>query len=253
MNESPARVLIVDDDESVRDLLCSLLERAGYACLTAQDVSHGVEMLQTQQVDVILTDLMMPGSTAVEVVPVLERASGGGVPFIVLTGYPTVETAVESVARNVCAYLLKPVAKEVLLGAVERCLAHRSVRGSLERSLERLESWKSDLRQLFVHVGEVRQGADMAEDAFFAMTLRNIIASLEDLSHLSAVRRGGPRQPCHLFDCPRLDALSGALSQCVNVLEKTKSSFRSKDLGALRVHLEDVLARHGHKKVDNAS
>jgi CheY-like chemotaxis protein len=241
-------VLVVDDDESVRDLLTSILERAGYVCLTAHNVACGVELLQMQQVDVILTDLMMPGSTAVEVVPVLEQASGGGVPFIVLTGHPTVETAVESVARNVCAYLLKPVAKEVLLGAVERCLAHRSVRGSLARSLERLDSWKIDLTQIFGRAGEPRQSADMAEDAFYAMTLRNIIASLEDLSHLSAMRRGGARQPCHLFDCPRLDALSGALNQCVEVLEKTKNSFKSKELGALRVHLEDVLARHGQKK-----
>ena len=109
---------------------------------------------------------------------------------------------------------------------------------------------KSDLVQM-----EVRHATDLADTVVkstrYAMlhddreTLRNIIASLEDLGHLGSRRQGEARRPCHLFDCPRLEALTEALNQTIDVLEKTKGSFKSKELGQLRVKLEEVVAKHG--------
>jgi hypothetical protein len=80
-------------------------------------------------------------------------------------------------------------------------------------------------------------------DTFIALTIKNIFGSLADLQRLVLTPAlAGRGDACHLLECPRPARLLEALQDTISVLERTKSSFRSKELGALRERLEKLVA-----------
>jgi hypothetical protein len=86
-------------------------------------------------------------------------------------------------------------------------------------------------------------------ETFINVTLHSIIQSLAGLRNVTeaVAHLGGEQSVCNLVDCPRLEALSGALKDTIGTLEKTKSAFKSKELGELRRRLEGLL---GSEPVD---
>lgn len=124
--ESPAHaaagkrsVLVVDDEEAVARVLSRLLVAAGYHVTTANSGSAAVEAVRREPFDVILSDIHMPSMTGVDLLR-LVRAYDLDVPVILMTGVPTVDTAIQAVELGALQYLPKPTPKEVLLDAVER-------------------------------------------------------------------------------------------------------------------------------------
>ena len=83
----------------------------------------------------------------------------------------------------------------------------------------------------------------MSLDAFLEITFQNIVGAMSDLKHLTRVFGGNSVQnePCHLLNCPRLSLLAGGLAETIDVLEKSKSAFKSKNLGQIRKKLESLL------------
>jgi hypothetical protein len=86
-------------------------------------------------------------------------------------------------------------------------------------------------------------GSGIPLNTFLDLTLRNIVGALLDLKHLiEALALHESRQnACHLLQCPRPTVLREALRETIAVLEKTKSAFKSKELGKLRQKLEDLV------------
>jgi DNA-binding NtrC family response regulator len=117
-----ARLLIVEDEPYVRDSLSILLERRGYAVTAAGSVEEVVADRRHEGVDLVISDLRLPGESGLDLV---RRLAGDGPPVIVLTGHGTVGSAVECMRLGAADYLLKPVDPDELLLVVERCLANR--------------------------------------------------------------------------------------------------------------------------------
>jgi EAL domain-containing protein (putative c-di-GMP-specific phosphodiesterase class I) len=124
--EKPARavakqgtVLVVDDDPAVGRMISRVLEAAGYEVTTVDGGSAAVESIMRSQFDVVLSDIQMPAMSGVELLSVI-RAYDLDVPVILMTGEPTVETAMEAVSLGAIQYLQKPTANDVLLKAVEQ-------------------------------------------------------------------------------------------------------------------------------------
>ena len=80
--------------------------------------------------------------------------------------------------------------------------------------------------------------------AYLDLAFANIIYVLSDVKHLTAALTGedAPNKACRMFDCPRLEALTGGLRDAVRVLDQTKHAFKSKQLGELRKGLEALIA-----------
>ena len=112
-------VLVVDDDEALARAMKRVLEGAGYAVTTAHDGNAAIATVQREPFDVIVSDIHMPGMTGVDLLRVV-RAYDLDVPVILVTGEPTVETAMDAVSLGAMRYLPKPTPNDVLLGAVER-------------------------------------------------------------------------------------------------------------------------------------
>jgi two-component system NtrC family response regulator len=150
------RILIIDDDHSLREVVQFILTEAGHEVLSAGDGSRGLELL-AEEPDLVITDIRMPGLDGMEV---LRRIRGdtptGNVPVIMLTAHGTVEQAVAAMRLGAFTYLLKPFAREELKLTVEQALRT----GALTRENRRLRGL---LKKRATTSGMVYQSRAMAE------------------------------------------------------------------------------------------
>ena len=105
---SMGSVLIADDEEAFRESTSRLLRREGFECLCADDVDQAVEMLQHKRFDVMVSDIRMPHNPDLRIVKEA-RGLDSHLPIILVTAYPSVDTAIQSIAMAVDGYLTKPL------------------------------------------------------------------------------------------------------------------------------------------------
>jgi len=137
---SAPRVLLVDDEASIRQSLALILTKAGYDVATVADLASAYRECENGPWDVVLTDLVLPDGSGIDLLRcVRERRSE--VPVIAITGEPNVETAVEAVRLGAYDYVCKPIRRETLLSVVERAVEkHRLIYDNrcYRQNLERL-------------------------------------------------------------------------------------------------------------------
>ena len=114
-----SKVLIVDDERSIRYTLSEFLLREHYEVQTAEDAQSALAILEHQEQDIIITDIIMPRTSGIELLQVL-RDKYEDTQVIIMTGEPTVDTAIAAVRAGAQEYLAKPIAKESLLKAVRQ-------------------------------------------------------------------------------------------------------------------------------------
>jgi len=124
------RVLIVDDEKSIRTTLQIFLERDGYEVETAETAMQALEMIGRQPCDILISDIIMPRMSGVEFLDEVKKILPD-VPVLMMTGEPTIETAVVALQRGAFDYLNKPIQKEALLKAVRQAEQFRRL--SLEK------------------------------------------------------------------------------------------------------------------------
>ncbi len=124
MNER--RVLVVDDEANMRRVLEIMLARRGFKTCSAADGREAYELLRTQTVDLVISDLRMPGMNGIELLKQL-RAHGNDVPLIMITAQGTIESAVEAMRLGACDYLLRPFDLDTLDLAIGRVFAVQEV------------------------------------------------------------------------------------------------------------------------------
>jgi DNA-binding NtrC family response regulator len=100
-------ILVIDDEDDVLELLKELIEKMGYNALTASNAQEALDILDNTKVDVIISDLLMPEMDGIELLKRV-KARKGDIPFLVITGHPTVETAVDAIKKGAYDYLPKP-------------------------------------------------------------------------------------------------------------------------------------------------
>ncbi len=118
------RVLLVEDDEDNRELMSEVLEAAGYQVLSASSGSEGLKALAETSVDVVVTDVGMPGMGGLEVARAAKEIAPT-VPVIVVTGYAERQDIAEARGRDVDAVLVKPVDPDALAAAVDEVVQPR--------------------------------------------------------------------------------------------------------------------------------
>ena len=107
------RILVIEDDETVREVLRSFLGQKGFEVTLAQNGESGLDLLRAEKFDLVFTDLVMPGISGMEVLKEVV-ASKIAVPVVVMTAFGTVQTAVEAMRIGAFDYITKPFKKEEL-------------------------------------------------------------------------------------------------------------------------------------------
>jgi len=124
------RILVIDDEPSVRTVVRMTLEKAGYDVLEAEDGEQAIEAINTGEnrlvVDAVICDIRMPKINGIEAIDYFQREYPH-VPLVILTGYPETEMAATFLRKGVADYLVKPVDAERLRDAVEKAMERRHV------------------------------------------------------------------------------------------------------------------------------
>jgi CheY-like chemotaxis protein len=239
---SRGRILIADDEPTFLASTAELLRGEGYTVDTVEDAGSALQAITSALYDLLITDLEMPGNADLDLVQQVAHASGG-LPIIIITGYPSVRSAVACIELPVTAYLVKPVHFPELLKRVSTAVARFRSYQTMQRAEGRLREYRRELEVMPAPSGsDPRAGVD----SFLALTLRNVMGSLTDLEQLGRALAGhtdGQAHPCQLINCPRGAQLQAALDETIAVLEETKGAFKSKTLGDLRHKLE-LLRQH---------
>ncbi len=149
---SSARILVVDDEQIMRDGCTRILSKEDWEVVTADSGEAGLEAIKSGDgFDVVLLDLMMPGITGMEVLEAAQRIEPNLV-VIVITGYATVESAVEAMKKGAYDFIPKPFTPDQLRIIVNRALEKRSLQREME--VLRLEREKS-LRDIATEKGRI--------------------------------------------------------------------------------------------------
>lgn len=133
-------ILVVDDEESLRETFHFFLTREGYGpVLTCGEYDQALTIITTEKIDLIISDIVLDNSSGIELLK-YTRQNNIECPFIIITGFPDVDTAAESLRFGAFDYIVKPVDKEALLRSVRLALQQRHLelkRGQAEQERER--------------------------------------------------------------------------------------------------------------------
>ncbi len=122
MGYESIRILVVDDEEHIRIALSRILSRLGCEVLLAEDGEESLSILKDTRVDLVLLDLKMPGIDGMDVLRIIKEEIDPHILVIIITGFATLEIAVESMKQGAYDFIPKPFDKEHILLVVKRAL-----------------------------------------------------------------------------------------------------------------------------------
>lgn len=157
-------VLVVDDESTIREVLSRTLSDEGYACRSAGNVDEALALLDEQPADLILSDIMMPGRTGVELLEdVMKRTQNTAV--IMVTAVADTQTAIKAMKMGAFDYVTKPFNLVEVLMSVERALEKRALiisnREYREHLEQKVEEQTGQIRETFL--GAVKSLAQALE------------------------------------------------------------------------------------------
>lgn len=172
---APTRILIVDDDASVRDVISVLLQEEGYECRTAAGAEEALDIAAQEAPPLVISDMKMPGRDGIWLLEAF-RERHPETAVVMLTGYGDTEAAVDCLRRGAVDYLLKPPKLTDLIRAIERALAKRRIELARKRYQKKLERKVRDrtaeLRSAFKDIAQTYQN-----------TLLALVAALDAREH----------------------------------------------------------------------
>lgn len=142
--ETKGRILIIDDEEGIRKGCMRVLQPSGYVTETASGFHEGLQKIRSGGYDLVLLDIMMPDGRGIDLLEPIQAADQDTV-AVLITGYATVELAVDAIKRGAYDFISKPFNGQALLLTVEQGLERRRLSMETKR-LQAVEKQVSELR-----------------------------------------------------------------------------------------------------------
>ncbi len=159
------KIVVVDDEEAIREVVSTLLQAQGYDCTALGNGRIALEHLQKHPADLVLSDMVMPEMDGLRLLGWL-RTHDKDLPVVMVTAMHDLSTALEAMRRGAYDYILKPFEKEQLFVCVRRALEHRHVvleNRNHQRNLEKLVTERT--AQLRSALAQLEQSYDQTLDA----------------------------------------------------------------------------------------
>ena len=219
MDRSTSTILVADDESSLREICCEALEEAGYLVYQAKNGQQALDILHENRADLVLSDMRMP---VLDGMQLLERIVQEklDVDFLVMTGFGTIETAVEIMKKGALDYLPKPFDINHLMLKVNKALNFRRQRKERENlnNLVRVLKLSKDLNNN-LELSKLLNEFIFHLERNFAPKCAGIFLKNEDDSDVQLVRVKGNE----LRNNPRISALSRQI--CDLVMEEKNSKL----------------------------
>ena len=197
------KILIIEDDESMRRSVVIALRRSGWSCTPVASVAEAMAQLDTNDFDLVLSDLRLPDGDGLDVARrAAERLPDA--PVVIMTAYASVETAVDAMRDGVVDFLSKPFAPEQLIDRVKSALLARP---SARRATEVLQS-PADPPAIVGRgpsIATLRHGLELASTARTALIVGET-GSGKELVARTIHASGSPQRPYVAVNCSGLDA-----------------------------------------------
>jgi len=218
---SRGRVLVVDDDAVGSLVLCQWLRTKQYEVAQADSPANADPYLHRSGFDLIISDIVMPGNTRLEWVEALV-AAGTGLPILLMTANPALETACRAANLRVAGYLIKPLDWQTLDATVQRLIGERRRQRdflALKHEILGLLEGRDPQSEIGLDSAVVEKLKRIANDIHSTGGVGSTVANGRDAD----------------------DRWRAAITDAIVVLEKTRHSFRSKELGQLRARLQQMV------------
>lgn len=137
------KVLVIDDDQKVLDLICKILNRREFDLYTASDGGQGMELFKKENPSIILTDINIPEMSGIEILKIIKKVSPI-TQVIVFSGVGTTADVIEALRLGASDYLVKPINVGLLIHTVIRCVERHEL--IIER-IERKETLEREVRE----------------------------------------------------------------------------------------------------------
>ncbi len=234
------RILLADDEETFLYSTAELLRKVGFKCDTAYNTKIATKLLEKNKYDLLISDIKMPDNPNLSFIKQAKELTES-MSIILVTGYPTLDTALQSIHLPISAYLIKPIDFPELLKHAKEAIEKKKIYNSISKTKERLVELCNSFNNINdgMYTKETNT-SELSALSFLNLTLQNISGSIKDIQYLfnNSHNEKHEKNASHLFNSPRTMQLKSALHDTISVLEKTKSSFKSKELGGLRKRLE---------------
>ena len=246
---SAAKILLADDEQTFLYSTADLLRDQGYECDCAMDAEEANALLQRAEYDLLISDINMPGNGQLEFLNAV-HGEQQGLPVIMITGYPSVETAVHSFRLSAVDYLQKPIDIDELLGLIDPAVQKGQLARRVRKTKEEMQGLVGILETL-ENVGATGRTGSSLDDGSFALSayLDQAVSHLATVSvglkaTIDTIKNSGVGEETELNIggvCPRCQSYREVLFHTIQVLIRTKDTFKSKTLGELRRQVEIVL------------
>jgi two-component system response regulator AtoC len=144
------KILVVDDELFVRELLLEFLSTQDYEVSLADSGEKAVKLLQTQPVDLILLDLKMPGIDGIETLRQMKEIDPNAL-AIIMTGYPTIESSIDALRHGAYDYVIKPFKLNELKSTIEKALQEHKLKVDIGQLQGRIAQLEGDLEKYHHH------------------------------------------------------------------------------------------------------
>ncbi|BDU73376.1 response regulator [Mesoterricola silvestris] len=241
--ETKGHLLIADDEEAYLRTIAQLLVLHGFTVDCASSATQAREMLEQKRYDVLVSDIQMPGLPILDLVRQIP-ALNGGLPVVLMTGHPSMDTALEAMGNAVLAYLVKPVQSQELVMHIQTGVRLRKVQALALESSNRLQTWADEMKAIEADIRSAPASMGvMPLGGLVGLVLGNLASSTLELKQLLdlALQANPGQGVCGIRECPRLGLYQEAIRSGMETLEHTKSAFKSKELGDLRKKFADLL------------
>jgi DNA-binding response OmpR family regulator len=236
-------VLIADDDDQVAASMEMLLAKENYLCDCVKSGDEALALLSTRKYNVLVADIMMPGNSHLELIEKVQTVAKG-VPIILVTGYPTIDTAIKSISLPVYDYVLKPFDSDRFVSCVQSAVQWNKAFQSV-LAVERDHN-NGDASSPFLHdfmQPSKQLSARDSVQAVVALTFSRIAGAMTDLHNLVSAMQSEDQSKtiCSVLGCPRTKIMEEALEKAIAILRASKGAFKSKEIANVRRSLEELL------------
>ncbi|KKM78597.1 hypothetical protein LCGC14_1358360 [marine sediment metagenome] len=146
-----AKILIIDDEKSIRFTIKEFLLKEGYDVFATENFDEALKIINTEYIDIILADIVLGDKTGIDVLRKVNEKRLN-CPVVLFTGYPNIESASEAVRLGAYDYMAKPIKKEALLHIVRMALRHKTLVEEKNKSRANLEAIFKSVKDAIITV-----------------------------------------------------------------------------------------------------
>jgi signal transduction histidine kinase len=224
VGEMGAKILVAEDEVGIRTALTILLEGEGYQVTTAKDGNEAMEVVRGKEIDLVVSDIRMPGMSGLEFLEEVRKLPYGP-EIILITAFGSVETAIQAMKRGARDFLLKPFSNDLMKMTVRRVLEMREL-SEENKKLRELEKMKNEFIAMIAH--ELRTPLT-AIKGYLSLVLSGTVGDL------------GPMQKKYLQVVQQnSEKLQRVVDEVLDISELEKSEF---SLRSIAVNLLNVIGK----------